>query len=355
MSINIRFNIVRGSFSLNIETAINSQGVTAIFGPSGSGKTTLLRAMAGLDNTPGNLIKVNNTTWQDGSRLLPVHKRNIGYVFQEPSLFSHINVRENIYYGVSRKNNFESGKNLLDVLQLLDIEGLLMRMPSQLSGGEQQRVAIARALAPSPSMLLLDEPLAALGDAQKAEILPYLESLSKHLDIPIIYVSHSVAEIARLAQHMIILENGLMTTHGKVNDVFTSLDLPLAHEVGAESIIEATVSSYESEFSLANLAFPGGDLVVASAPLAVEEKVRVQVLARDVSITLQQQRDTSILNIIPVSIGRIVKEKNAQVTLRLIAGATPLLARITLKSCQDLSLKEGDVVYAQIKTVAILS
>ena len=163
MSINIRFNIVRGSFSLNIETAINSQGVTAIFGPSGSGKTTLLRAMAGLDNTPGNLIKVNNTTWQDGSRLLPVHKRNIGYVFQEPSLFSHINVRENIFYGVSRKNNFESGKNLLDVLQLLDIEGLLMRMPSQLSGGEQQRVAIARALAPSPSMLLLDEPLAALG------------------------------------------------------------------------------------------------------------------------------------------------------------------------------------------------
>ena len=355
MSINIRFNIVRGSFSLNIETAINSQGVTAIFGPSGSGKTTLLRAMAGLDNTPGNLIKVNNTTWQDGSRLLPVHKRNIGYVFQEPSLFSHINVRENIYYGVSRKNNFESGKNLLDVLQLLDIEGLLMRMPSQLSGGEQQRVAIARALAPSPSMLLLDEPLAALGDAQKAEILPYLESLSKHLDIPIIYVSHSVAEIARLAQHMIILEDGLMITHGKVNDVFTSLDLPLAHEVGAESIIEATVSSYEGEFSLANLAFPGGDLVVASAPLAVEEKVRVQVLARDVSITLQQQRDTSILNIIPVSIGRIVKEKNAQVTLRLIAGATPLLARITLKSCQDLSLKEGDVVYAQIKTVAILS
>jgi molybdate transport system ATP-binding protein len=228
-------------------------------------------------------------------------------------------------------------------------------MPNQLSGGEQQRVAIARALASNPSMLLLDEPLAALGDEQKAEIFPYLESISKNLSIPILYVSHSRAEISRLADHILLLEKGNIKGFGNIKDVYASLDLPLAHQSSAETILDTTVSFHDTDFNLANLEFSGGSLLVASDPLPVGTDVKIQISARDVSITLNRQVGTSILNVLPVTIDQIFPENKAQVTIKLMAGKTPILARITLKSCQDLRLKSGDSVYAQIKTVAILS
>jgi molybdate transport system ATP-binding protein len=223
-----------------------------------------------------------------------------------------------------------------------------------LSGGEQQRVAMARALATNPSMLLLDEPLAGLGDNQKAAILPYLESVYKTLNIPVLYVSHSRNEVARLANHCLLLDTGELKACGPISELFTALDLPLAHQTNAESIIEASVSSYNEKYGLATLVFLGGQFSVASKPLPLNTNVRLQVLARDVSITLKQQINTSILNIIPVTIDQMVKENNAQMTVRLIADSTVLFCKISCKSADDLQLKPGDKVFAQVKTAAIL-
>jgi len=189
MTIAVRFNIQRGEFALNIDTVIPETGVTAIFGPSGSGKTTLLRAIAGLEHADNGYLKVGDALWQGNGVFLPTHQRKIGYVFQEPSLFSHLSVEANLSYGLERAKDESSAVVVQQTIDLLGIEHLLKRMPWQLSGGEQQRVAIARALAANPSMLLLDEPLAALGDDQKAGILPYLESVYQQLDIPVLYVS----------------------------------------------------------------------------------------------------------------------------------------------------------------------
>ncbi|MDB2382644.1 MAG: molybdenum ABC transporter ATP-binding protein [Porticoccaceae bacterium] len=354
MSIEVRFGIKRGEFSLTIDTEIPEHGVTAIFGASGSGKTTLLRAIAGLEAPENGYLKVGGVVWQDTNTFLPTHERKIGYVFQEPSLFQHLNVQDNINYGLARSKRDNTERSLDEAISLLGIEHLLKRMPWQLSGGEQQRVAIVRALVTDPSMLLLDEPLAALGDEQKAEILPYLESVYQQLDIPVLYVSHSRNEVARLADHILLLNKGTITAYGKVTDIFTSLDLPLAHQAHAETIIDTTVISYDAEFGLATLKFSGGQFVVASNPLESQTNVRLQILARDVSVTLEHQKDTSILNIFPVTIDHLVKESSSQMTLRLLAGKTPLLARVTCRSAQSLNLKIGDMVYAQVKTVALL-
>ncbi|MBT3672023.1 MAG: molybdenum ABC transporter ATP-binding protein [Porticoccaceae bacterium] len=355
MTIAVRFNIQRGEFALNIDTVIPDTGVTAIFGPSGSGKTTLLRAIAGLEHSEDGYLKVGDILWQGNKTFLPAHQRKVGYVFQEPSLFSHLDVQGNINYGLKRAQDGSAAAVLQQAITLLGLEHLLKRMPWQLSGGEQQRVAIARAMAASPSMLLLDEPLAALGDEQKTAILPYLESVYKTLDIPVLYVSHSRDEVARLADHMLLLDHGEIKASGKISDIFTALDLPLAHQSHAESIIEATVSSYDEEFGLAAMTFLGGQFLVAAEPLIVGAKVRLQVLARDVSITLEQQKNTSILNIIPVTIDKIVKETKSQMTVRLFAEETALLSRISCKSAYDLNLKEGDKVFAQVKTAALLT
>ena len=355
MTIAVRFNIQRGEFALNIDTVIPETGVTAIFGPSGSGKTTLLRAIAGLEHADNGYLKVGDALWQGNGVFLPTHQRKIGYVFQEPSLFSHLSVEGNLNYGLERAKDESSAVVVQQTIDLLGIEHLLKRMPWQLSGGEQQRVAIARALAANPSMLLLDEPLAALGDDQKAGILPYLESVYQQLDIPVLYVSHSRNEVARLADHMLLLDNGEIKASGKMSEIFTALDLPMAHQSRAESIIKASVSHYDEEFGIASVAFLGGQFSVAAEPLIVGSKVRLQVLARDVSITLEPQKNTSILNIIPVTIDAIAKESKSQMTVRLIADETVLLSRITCKSAYNLNLKEGDKVYAQVKTAALLT
>jgi molybdate transport system ATP-binding protein len=355
MTIAVRFNIQRGEFALNIDTVIPETGVTAIFGPSGSGKTTLLRAIAGLEHADNGYLKVGDALWQGNGVFLPTHQRKIGYVFQEPSLFSHLSVEANLNYGLERAKDESSAVVVQQTINLLGIEHLLKRMPWQLSGGEQQRVAIARALAANPSMLLLDEPLAALGDDQKAGILPYLESVYQQLDIPVLYVSHSRNEVARLADHMLLLDNGEIKASGKMTEIFTALDLPMAHQYRAESIIKASVSHYDEEFGIASVAFLGGQFSLAAEPLIVGSKVRLQVLARDVSITLEPQKNTSILNIIPVTIDAIAKESKSQMTVRLIADETVLLSRITCKSAYNLNLKEGDKVYAQVKTAALLT
>jgi len=355
VTIEARFHIQRGAFSLKVDLNLPASGVIALFGPSGCGKTTLLRAIAGLEHHPGGYLMVGDSTWQDKDLFIPPHRRPIGYVFQEASLFPHLTVRGNLDYGMRRVPESERSLSLDRAIALLGIEPILDRRPDSLSGGERQRVAIARALAVSPRLLLMDEPLASLDLQRKREILPYIESLRRELNIPVIYVSHLPDEVARLADHMVLLEEGRVTASGTVRDLLTRLDLPLAHGPDAESMVEAAVSGHDEEFELTYLDFSGGRITVTRQDFPVGRKVRLQIAARDVSLTLARQVDTSILNVLPATVEAISPEGTAQVTVRLLVGDAPLLARVTRKSATRLGIKSGAKVYAQIKTVALLS
>ncbi len=355
MNIEARFNIERGDFRLEVNLSLPGSGVTAIFGPSGCGKTTLLRAIAGLERAASGYLNVGGAVWQDNKRFLPPHRRPLGYVFQEPSLFAHLNVRGNLEYGRKRLKGRALKVSLDRAVELLGIGQLLERRPHQLSGGEQQRVAIARALAVSPSLLLLDEPLASLDEARKQEILPYLEALHRELDIPLVYVSHSRQEVARLADHLLLLTAGRVQASGTVGELFSRLDLPLAQGDDSETVIEAVVSERDESYHISYLDFPGGRFAVTGKTLPIGKQVRLQIMARDVSLTLEPQRKTSILNIFPAVVGQIAEAGSAQVMVQLSIGSARLLSRITRKSAVSLELKTGMVIYAQVKSVAVLT
>lgn len=349
------FHIARDAFTLEVDLKVPDRGVTALFGPSGSGKTTLLRAIAGLERHPGGILKVGDTIWQQDNRFVRPHRRPLGYVFQEASLFSHLTVRRNLEYGVKRVPVTERKVSLDHAVDLLDIGHLLERKPNRLSGGERRRVAIARALAVSPKLLLMDEPLAALDVNRKREIMPYLESLHQSLDIPVIYVSHIPDEVARLADHLVLLEAGRIKASGPIADMLTRLDLSLAHGSDAEALIEATVAAHDDTYHLTFLESDAGRFTVAGEDLPVGKTVRLRIAARDVSLTLAAQSDTSIQNIFPATIAEITPEGSAQVMVRLIVGSVPILARITRKAATELDLKPGKSVYAQVKSVALLT
>ncbi|MGH6819545.1 MAG: molybdenum ABC transporter ATP-binding protein [Methylocella sp.] len=355
MTLSARFRLDRPDFILDVDLTIPARGVTAIFGPSGSGKTTLLRAIAGLERCGDGFLRIGETLWQDSRTFVPPHSRRLGYVFQEASLFTHLNVRRNIEYGFKRTPVSERRVSMDRITELLGINSLLDRRPDQLSGGEQQRVAIARALAVSPRILLMDEPLSALDLARKQEIMPYLESLHDELDIPILYVSHSVNEVARLADCLVLIENGRIRATGAIGEMLTRFDLPLVHSDHAEVIIRANVAGHDDEFDLTYLDFHGGRFTVPRNALPVGYPVRLRVAARDVSLTLEPQTGTSILNIFQATVEEIIPEGSAQVTVRLAARGVPILARLTRKSTALLDLKPKKSVYAQVKSVALLS
>ncbi len=355
MSIEARFHIDRGDFSLDVDLVVPARGVTALFGPSGCGKTTLLRAMAGLEYGNDGYLRVGEDVWQDGKQFLAPHRRPVGYVFQEPSLFDHLSVRRNLEYGLKRLPSGVGKVSLDQAVSLLGIGHLLDRKPHQLSGGEQQRVAIARALAVSPAMLLLDEPLVALDMTRKQEILPYLESLQRELDIPMLYVSHSRNEVARLADHLVLMEAGRVQAVGAVGELFSRLDLPLAHGPDTETLIKAVVAGHDEAYALTYFDFPGGRFSVARSRLPLGSDARLQILARDVSLTLERPTRTSILNIFPATVDEMSSEGIAQTTVRIRIGAVPMLSRITRKSAAELELKPGKPVFAQVKSVALLS
>ena len=354
MSIEARLRVERGDFSLDVDLSLPEEGITAVFGPSGCGKTTLLRAMAGLERDARGYLWIGNECWQDEARFLPTHKRRLGYVFQEPSLFPHLTVAQNLSYGLRRLRDGNQPIALDQAVELLGIGHLLERRPHQLSGGEQQRVAIARALAADPAILLLDEPLAAVDQDRKQEILPYLEHLHRALSMPVIYVSHARDEVARLADHMVLLENGRASAVGAATALFSRLDLPLAHGPDTETVIDATVAGHDTEFGLTWLDSAAGRFVAVRQDLSEGSPVRLQVLARDVSLTLGPPRDTSILNSFPAIVDTMADEGIAQTTVRLSVGSVPILARITRKSAVELGLGKGTSVHAQIKSVALL-
>jgi molybdate transport system ATP-binding protein len=355
VTIEARFCVDQGDFCLDVDLSIPSSGVTSLYGPSGCGKTTLIRAIAGLEHHAGGFLKVGDTTWQDNQLFLPPHRRPLGYVFQESSLFEHLSVKGNLEYGVKRIPREERRVSLDSAIDLLEIVQLLNRKPATLSGGERQRVAIARALAVSPELLLMDEPLAAVDVNHKQEIIPYIESLHRDLDIPIIHVSHLPEEVARLADHLVLLGSGRVAASGDVHDMFTRLDLHLAHAQDAASVIEAVIAAHDDDYQLTYLEFAGGQIAMTRMALAVGEPVRLRLAARDVSLTLERQSGTSILNILPVTVDAITTDGEAQVTVRLMATGVPILARITRKSAEELCLEPGKSIFAQIKSIALLT
>jgi len=355
VSIAARFRIQRGDFLLDVELELPGQRVTGIFGPSGSGKTTFLRAVAGLEHAPDGFLKLDGSLWQDGGYFVPTHKRSIGYVFQEASLFSHLDVQGNLQYALRRVPDSERRVSMETAIELLGIGPVLGRRTDSLSGGERQRVAIARALAASPGILMMDEPLAAVDLMHKQEIMPYLQSLHDELDIPVLYVSHSMDEVASLADTLVLLEAGRAKAVGPTDQILTRLDLPFVHDTEAEAIVETVVAAHDDDFDLTYLDFPGGRFTVTRRALPVGAVVRVRVAARDVSLALEKQSGTSILNLFPATVDDIVREGRAQSLVRLAAGGVTLLSRITTRSAVELGLRPGRSVYAQVKTVALVA
>ena len=354
-----KFKLSYPGFALDVDLKLAGCGVTALFGPSGSGKTSCLRAIAGLERTDPDAkasIAVNGVVWQDDARavFVPVHQRALGFVFQDANLFTHLTVAQNLAFGLQRVPREQRRVSLDKWVDLLGIGHLMDRQPTLLSGGERQRVAIARALATSPSLLLLDEPLAALDAQRKTEILPYLEKLPAELDIPIIYVSHAIDEVARLADQLVLLDAGRVVASGPTADLLTRLDLPLAHGDAAGAVLRASVVRHDPQDHLTQVRFSGGSLWVTHQSAPVGQALRIRVQARDVSLTLARQSGTSILNILPATVVSLSPDSPGQMMVALDAGGSRLLARITSRSAQALGLQAGLSVYAQIKGVAIL-
>ncbi|MBF0283219.1 MAG: molybdenum ABC transporter ATP-binding protein [Magnetococcales bacterium] len=352
-----RFQRARPGFSLDVDLDLPGRGVIALFGPSGSGKTTLLRSLAGLERPPGGLLTVHGEVWQDDARgvFLPTHRRPIGYVFQEASLFPHLSVHRNLTYGLNRVAAERRRVSLEQAIALLGMEPLLERRPETLSGGERQRAAIARALAVSPDVLLMDEPLAALDAARKREVLPYLERLHTELEIPVLYVSHALDEVARLADHLVVMEAGRVLADGPLSETLARIDLPMQRGEEAGVVLNAVVGERDESWHLARADFAGGALWIRDHGLPVGRSVRVRILARDVSLSLEHQTGTSILNALPGWVMEIAEDAHPGLALvRLRIGDSPLVARLTKRSAAALELVPGKAVWAQVKSVALM-
>jgi len=355
--ISLACRIDRGAFELEVDLALPGRGVTALFGHSGSGKTTLLRALAGLERVAGARVALGDEVWQEDARkvFVPTHERGIGYVFQEASLFPHLSVRANLEFGRKRLKPAERRFDLMAVAELLGIERLLDASPATLSGGERQRAAIARTLLASPRLLLMDEPLAALDMRRKLEILPYLERLHDELALPVVYVSHAADEVARLADHLVVLEEGRVLASGPLAATLARLDLAANFQDDAGVMLETTLQAHDAD-GLSHLAFAGGVLLVGQRDVAIGTRVRCRIHARDVSLALERPRASSITNILPARVDAVGPSgAPGQVLVRLLLGDTALLARITERSRRELAIAPGSAVWAQVKAVALLA
>jgi molybdate transport system ATP-binding protein len=376
-----------GPFALDAAFEVPARGVTGVFGPSGCGKTTVLRCIAGLIELPNGFFSIGGEVWQDGARFRPPHRRPIGYVFQEPSLFPHLSVRQNLRYGMPRERGRDEnaiatsgsgGVGWDDVVSLLGLGAWLDRSPRHLSGGERQRVAIGRALLSQPRLLLLDEPLSALDQRAKGEILPFLEQLHRALSIPVLYVSHDMAELERFADHLVLMEAGRVIASGSLRSLECDPALPLLRARDAAVSLEAVVESYDAGYGLLSLQVDGARFVVPSEPALVGERRRLRVAAENVSLALERPTGSSIINVLPARITRVAGLGSNEITLVLelvpeegkerkeggTAQACPgddgaprarLLSRVTRRSWEQLGLAEGQAVYAQVKSVALAS
>jgi molybdate transport system ATP-binding protein len=346
--------VVLGDFRLDAAVSLPGPGVTAVLGPSGSGKSTLLRCLAGLEPGARGRITVGTEPWLDSERgiALPAHRRRVGMVFQDGALFPHLTVRGNLDY--ARRRAAGRAVSFDEIVSRIGVEPLLERHTERLSGGERQRVAIARALLAAPRLLLLDEPLAALDVRARGEILELLRRLLARTPIPALYVTHTRSEALHLADELVLLEGGRVRAAGPVREVAISAE---AARLGAEgeigAVVEATVREVDEARELSALAFAGGRLVVPGR-LAPGERRRVEVLARDVSLALEEPRRTSILNVLPARVVEVREAGSAQPVVVVAVGETHLLARISRHSLEQLAIREGLELYAQVKAAAVI-
>jgi molybdate transport system ATP-binding protein len=350
-----------GGFSLDASFSVPATGVTAIFGASGCGKTTVARCLAGLQYLPGSFFAIDGEVWQDQTIFRKAHQRPVGYVFQEASLFSHLSVKRNLLYGAPRHASAPGpdGIGFDETIELLGLAKLLDRSPQNLSGGERQRVAIGRALLSQPKLLLMDEPLSALDRPTRDEILPFLERLHQRLSLPVIYISHDMTEIERLADQLVLMQNGKVIGAGPLQVLQSDPALPLAGAREAAISLDATVEAYDASYGLLTLQFEGGRLLVPAPAVAIGERQRLRISASDVSLARSAPQSSSILNVLPARIVSKSMLGHGEVIAVLALGAdgrgTRLLARITLRSWDLLGLAEQMLVFAQVKGVSLVS
>jgi molybdate transport system ATP-binding protein len=354
MTIDAAFTRRQGAFTLDVEMKAEAP-VVALFGRSGSGKTSVVNAIAGIASPDSGRIAVDGITLYDSARAidLPPERRRIGYVFQDGLLFPHLSVLHNLHYGRALTSAAERYIDEEKVIGLLGLERLLERSPAKLSGGEKQRVAIGRALLASPRLLLLDEPLASLDAARKGEILQYIELLRDEFHVPIVYVSHSVEEVARLADHVVLLAEGRSVASGPVAEVLSREEFAgaaTALELGV--VLDTRVVSHEPD-DLTVLAFAGGRLLAPAVDALSGERVRVRIRARDVAIAVEPPSGLSVLNVLPAHIVAVEPGRGAMVMLRLKVGDETLLASVSQRSAARLALQPGKDVFALLKAVAI--
>jgi molybdate transport system ATP-binding protein len=351
----LELSLSRGNFQLDIRLALPSSGVTVLFGPSGSGKTTLLRCVAGLEQAHGR-IAIGNQLWLDSAsgRILPTWLRDLGVVFQEASLFEHMNVRDNLRYGLRRTRKQGGEKALADAVDLLGIGHLFERDSSSLSGGERQRVAIARALATQPGILLLDEPLASLDIARRQEILPWLERLHGELRIPVLYVTHSMDELTRLADHVVLISEGRVRMHGPVDVVLCDPLFAAAAGGEAGAMLRGVVTGVDEEFHLTRIDIDGDTLWVKKHDLPAGSPIRLHVHANHVSLGLHKPIDSSVQNCLLGTVESISDDVHpGQAIVRVRCTRQLLLARVTRRALMELKLTAGHAVWLQIKSAAL--
>ena len=355
MMLQVALEHTQGSFHLDAAFGVDG-GVTAIFGRSGSGKTTLVNAIAGLLRLQHGRITFNDEVLFDAESGIhvPPQARRFGYVFQEGRLFPHLTVKNNLLFSNMFLTHKVTGAELDRIVGLLGLESLLTRRPGALSGGEKQRVAIGRALLARPRLLLLDEPLAALDTQRKSEILRYLELLRDEFSLPMLYVSHAVEEVVRLAGHVVLLSDGRVEASGPTDGIMSDATLrPLTGRYEGGAVITAQVSAHDLQYGLAELKFSGGSLYVADLDALPGEAVRVRVRARDVALALQPPSGTTFRNVVTCRIAAIVDGAGSMAEVTLDANGATIAARITRQSRDELGLQPGMTVYALIKAIAL--
>jgi molybdate transport system ATP-binding protein len=358
-NIEARFSGRLGSFTLDAGFSIPGEGITGLFGPSGCGKTTILRCLAGLTRLADGYLSIDGVVWQGKRTFLAPYKRPVGYVFQEPCLFAHLSVLENLRYGLVRNRERSPSLGLESVIELMGIRGLLERSAAGLSGGEKQRIAIGRALLSQPRFLLMDEPLSALDRQSRNEILPYLETLHQTLSMPIMYVSHDFLEIERLADHLVLMtKEGRVQACGVLTALLTDLSLPIARQPDAAVVLTVTAENYDEAYDITECGVDGAQFLVPGVlgPQGTQRRIRVR--ASDVSLVKgEQPRGTSVLNILPARVlSAQTANANQMLVLLGLAGTTrdvKLLSSVTRKSWDMLGLKAGDFVFAQVKSMAL--
>lgn len=354
-SIELSLRLQRAEFDLNVSLRLPTHGITVLFGPSGGGKTSILRAIAGLEPEVQGDVRVKGSTWQSANVFVPPHARRVGFVFQHSALLPHLSVEQNLRYGFTRVQGTEL--EYRECVEQLDLQALMHRKIAQLSGGERQRVAMGRALLTRPEVLLMDEPLAALDAGRRSEVLGYLERLKKMTPIPMIYVTHSVDEMSRLADYLVLMKDGHVRQAGPALEVMNSPDVPLALRDDAGVVVMASVSRAEGH-GLCMLSSDLGALYAQGAGHYIGDHIRLRIHARDVSLSLSEHRDSSVLNILPVTVKSLRQIVSGQVLIELGAGVNQnqtLFARISFASVERLQIKEGLRVWAQIKAVALLA